>query len=128
MAAAGCQKHPIRWLTAEDIRNLQRMRRQVVVNAMLSGELPYEQCGRIRYARLSDVEAWEESRLSRDAIPGTTLGSSGPRRVHLSRPWWTSSTFGPTQSVDGLLEQLASCKRRQPVSWLSVQANASLRQ
>ncbi|MCA9175891.1 MAG: hypothetical protein KDB14_15505 [Planctomycetales bacterium] len=34
---------------------------------MLSGELPYEQRGRIRYARVSDVEAWEESRLTRPA-------------------------------------------------------------
>ena len=63
MAAAECHKHPVRWLTVEDIRKQQRMRREVVVSAMLSGELPYEQRGRIRYARLSDVEAWEQSRL-----------------------------------------------------------------
>jgi hypothetical protein len=31
---------------------------------MLSGELPYEQRGRIRFARTCDVEAWERRRLS----------------------------------------------------------------
>ena len=49
------------------------MRRESVVAAMLAGELPYEQRGRIRYARVSDVEAWEEKRL-RD----------GPIRVAIS--------------------------------------------
>jgi len=39
------------------------MRRETVVAAMLNGELPYEQRGRIRYARVTDVEAWEERRL-----------------------------------------------------------------
>lgn len=38
--AAGYQKQLDRWPTVEDIRKQQRMRRQVVVNAMLSGELP----------------------------------------------------------------------------------------
>lgn len=66
MAAAECQNHPVRWLTVEDIRKQQRMRREAVVAAMLAGELPFEQRGRIRYARVSDVEAWEESRLSRE--------------------------------------------------------------
>ena len=66
MAAAECQKHPVRWLTVEDIRKQQRMRRDAVVAAMLAGELPFEQRGRIRYARVTDVIAWEESRLSRD--------------------------------------------------------------
>ena len=32
---------------------------------MLSGELPYEQRGRIRYARECDVIAWEQKRLNR---------------------------------------------------------------
>ncbi len=74
MAAAECHKHPVRWLTVEDIRKQQRMRRQVVVAAMLSGELPYEQRGRIRYARVSDVEAWEHSRLvSSESTPGTVM-------------------------------------------------------
>ena len=45
------------------------MRREQVVEAMLSGELPFEQRGRIRYARLTDVLAWEERRLARDAEP-----------------------------------------------------------
>jgi hypothetical protein len=69
MIAAACHKHPVRWLTVEDIRKQQRMRRDSVVAAMLGGELPYEQRGRTRYARISDVEAWEESRLSRDKQP-----------------------------------------------------------
>ncbi len=56
-------KPPVRWLSVEQIRKQQRMRRETVVAAMLSGELPYEQRGRIRYARVSDVEAWEERRL-----------------------------------------------------------------
>ena len=66
MAAAECPKHPVRWLTVEDIRKQQRMRRDAVVAAMLSGELPYEQRGRIRYARVTDVIAWEDSRVLRD--------------------------------------------------------------
>lgn len=53
------------WLSAEQIRKMQRMRRQTVLEAMESGELPFEQRGRIRYARLSDVLLWEERRLSR---------------------------------------------------------------
>ena len=39
------------------------MRRDRVVEAMLAGELPYEQRGRIRYARECDVHAWEAKRL-----------------------------------------------------------------
>lgn len=74
MAVAECQKHPVRWLTVEDIRKQQRMRRETVVAAMLSGELPYEQRGRIRYARVSDVEAWEKSRLiCLEQCPGTVM-------------------------------------------------------
>lgn len=60
------EKHPVRWLTVEDIRKQQRMRRDAVVAAMLAGDLPYEQRGRIRYARVTDVQAWEDSRLCRD--------------------------------------------------------------
>ena len=52
-----------RWLTVDQIRKMQRMRRQRVVEAMMSGELAFEKRGRIRYARLSDVLAWEERRL-----------------------------------------------------------------
>ena len=40
MAAAECEKHPVRWLTVEDIRKQQRMRRETVIAAMLAGELP----------------------------------------------------------------------------------------
>ncbi|MBI1827314.1 MAG: hypothetical protein HY287_03935 [Planctomycetes bacterium] len=58
-----------RWLSLEQIRKMQRMRRQTVLEAMLSGELPYEQRGRIRYARLSDVLIWEEKRLRSDSTP-----------------------------------------------------------
>lgn len=53
------------WLSVEQIRKQQRMRRERVIEAMESGELPYERRGRIRYARLSDVIAWEERRLTR---------------------------------------------------------------
>lgn len=53
-----------RWLSVNQIRIQQRMRRETVVAAMLAGDLPYEQRGRIRYARASDVRAWEEERLA----------------------------------------------------------------
>ncbi len=58
-----------RWLSVEQVRKMQRMRRETVINAMLSGELPYEQRGRIRYIRLSDVLAWEERRTRRQPEP-----------------------------------------------------------
>lgn len=58
-----------RWLSVEQIRKMQRMRRQTVHKAMLSGELPYERRGRICYARLSDVLVWEERRLRGVATP-----------------------------------------------------------
>jgi len=54
-----------RWLSLEQIRKMQRMRRETVISAMESGELPYERRGRVRYARLSDVLLWEERRLAR---------------------------------------------------------------
>jgi hypothetical protein len=56
-----------RWLTVEQVRKLQRMRRESVIAAMLCGELPFEKRGRITYIRLSDVTAWEERRLKRPA-------------------------------------------------------------
>ena len=59
----------LRWLTVEQIRIQQRMRRQTVIQAMLSGALPYEQRGRIRYARVTDIEAWEQARLAGDCQP-----------------------------------------------------------
>lgn len=52
------------WLSVNQIRKMQRMRRETVIRAMESGELPFERRGRIRYARLADVQAWEERRLS----------------------------------------------------------------
>lgn len=52
------------WRSVEQIRSQQRMRRETVVAAMLSRELRYEQRGRIRYARASDVKAREECRLA----------------------------------------------------------------
>jgi len=58
-----------RWLSVDQIRKMQRMRRGRVVEAMESGELPFERRGRIRYARLTDVLAWEERRLQRDYEP-----------------------------------------------------------
>ncbi len=53
-----------RWLTVEQIRKMQRMRREQVIEAMEAGLLPFEKRGRIRYARLTDVFAWEERRLA----------------------------------------------------------------
>jgi len=58
-------QQPSQWLSVNQIRKQQRMRRETVVAAMLSGELPFEQRGRIRYARQSDVLAWEERRLTK---------------------------------------------------------------
>jgi len=62
-----------RWLSVEQIRKMQRMRRESVLEAMRCGELPFEQRGRIRYARLSDVVAWEEQRLTEPATPSPRL-------------------------------------------------------
>ncbi len=59
------------WLSVEQIRKLQRMRRETVIKAMQDGELPFELRGRIRYARLSDVLAWEEKRLTQPSTPST---------------------------------------------------------
>ena len=64
-----------RWLSVEQIRKQQRCRRSVVITAMDSGELPYEQRGRIRYARICDVQAWEQARLTK---PQPT----SPRQIH----------------------------------------------
>jgi hypothetical protein len=58
-----------RWLTVDQIRKMQRMRREAVLTAMLSGELPFEQRGRIRYARLTDVLEWEQRRLTKTEEP-----------------------------------------------------------
>lgn len=60
-----------RWLSVEQIRKQQRMRRETVIAAMLSGALPFEQRGRIRYARVTDVEAWEKSRLAGGQVAKT---------------------------------------------------------
>lgn len=68
---AGEHVAPPRWLSVDQIRKQQRMRRETVLAAMLSGELPFEQRGRIRYARECDVRAWEEKRLKRG--PATRL-------------------------------------------------------
>ncbi|HXE54659.1 MAG TPA: helix-turn-helix domain-containing protein [Tepidisphaeraceae bacterium] len=62
-----------RWLSVEQVRKMQRMRRQTVIAAMRAGELPFEQRGRICYIRLSDVLAWEAKRLSRNAQPQRCL-------------------------------------------------------
>ncbi len=58
-----------RWLSVEEIRKQQRMRRQRVIEAMDSGSLPFEQRGRARYARQCDVEAWELTRLKNRPAP-----------------------------------------------------------
>ncbi|MBI1827230.1 MAG: helix-turn-helix domain-containing protein [Planctomycetes bacterium] len=58
-----------RWLSVDQIRKMQRMRKETVIAAMESGELPHERRGRIRYARLSDVLLWEEKRLTQPSAP-----------------------------------------------------------
>ena len=58
-----------RWLSVEQVRKMQRMRRETVLDAMRAGELPFERRGRICYVRLSDVVAWEERRLKSEAKP-----------------------------------------------------------
>ena len=70
---AGTETVLPRWLSVEQIRKLQRMRRETVIDAMLTGELPFEQRGRIRYARLSDVVAWEQRRIERETKPVSGL-------------------------------------------------------
>jgi hypothetical protein len=60
-----------RWLSCEEIRKGQRCRRSTVLDAMNCGQLPYEQRGRVRYARTCDVERWEESRLRSSPDPSS---------------------------------------------------------
>lgn len=71
------------WLSVDQIRRMQRMRRQTVIDAMNSGELPFEKRGRIRYARLADVQMWEEKRLSHDY--GTSTRRIAPELEDLAR-------------------------------------------
>ena len=61
------------WLSVEQIRKRERMRRELVIEAMSSGALPFEQRGRARYARLCDVIRWEESRLRMRQHNQTTI-------------------------------------------------------
>ncbi len=56
-----------RWLSLEQVRKMQRMRRETVQRAIQSGELPFERRGRITYIRLADVLAWEEKRVRQDS-------------------------------------------------------------
>lgn len=58
-----------RWLSVHQARQLSRCRRQTVIDAMESGELPFEQRGRNRYIRRSDFLAWEEFRLCAEYEP-----------------------------------------------------------
>jgi len=71
----------LRWMSLERIRKQQRMRRERVLEAMLSGEPRYEQRGRIRYARACDVEAWEERRLT--GIVGWSTRAIAPELLDL---------------------------------------------
>ena len=59
------------WLSVEQIRKMERMRRAAVIAAMDSGELPFERRGRSRYARLSDILRWQERRLTQPATPSS---------------------------------------------------------
>ncbi len=49
------------------------MRRQTVVAALLSAQVPYEQQGRLRYARVQDGEASEQSLLPKHGPSKTAL-------------------------------------------------------
>lgn len=62
-----------RWLSVDQVRKLQRMRRETVHCAMQNGELPFERRGRICYIRLSDVVAWEQRRIKPAAQPVSCL-------------------------------------------------------
>jgi|GEM_PF-2619382 len=62
-----------RWFSLEQVRKMQRMRRETVIAAMHNGELPFEQRGRIRYVRLTDLIAWEERRTKPQAQAKRTL-------------------------------------------------------
>jgi len=57
------------WLSVEQIRKMERMRRTAVIAAMDAGDLPFERRGRIRYARLSDILRWQEKRLTEPSGP-----------------------------------------------------------
>jgi hypothetical protein len=75
-----------RWVSVEQIRKQPRMRRETVVAAMLSGELPYEQRGRIRYASLRST-AGPAAAHARDELSYTVdrgRGRSAPRGVSAS--------------------------------------------
>jgi hypothetical protein len=69
--AKGQSQTPPRWLSVDQIRKQQRVRREIVIVAMDSGLLPFEARGRARYARMADIERWEQSRLICDQGPPT---------------------------------------------------------
>lgn len=69
------------WLTVEEIRKEQRMRRETVIDAMLAGDLLYEQRGRIRYSRRCDVVRWELSRMKQ--LPKTQMVLLHPALANL---------------------------------------------
>lgn len=54
----------VAWLSVDQIRRRVRVRREAVLAIMDAGDLRFETRGRARYARLSDVEAWEERRAA----------------------------------------------------------------
>src|SRR5688500_9030714 len=56
-----------RWLSANQIRKQQGCSYKFVIQAMNSGELPFEQRGRVRKSRDIDVIEWEEKRLANQA-------------------------------------------------------------
>lgn len=70
-----------RWLSVNQIRQMQRGRRETVKLAVDIGELPFEQRGRIRYARLFDVIRGEERRLQPGAEPFAECGHHPVARI-----------------------------------------------
>ena len=62
------------WLTVEGIRKRLRCRRQRVIAAMDSGQLKFEQRGRIRYSPEWAVQEWERSLVkSTDKVRTLTI-------------------------------------------------------
>lgn len=67
------QDHQLpRWLSVHQIRQFSRCRREMVINAMDSGELRFEQRGRNRYVLRAEYLAWEQRRQRPDYDPNPT--------------------------------------------------------
>ena len=87
----GSDLEKVRWLSVEQIRKQQRMRRETVVAAMQSGQLPYEQRGshsiRSRPGRrgLGAIPTDPESAVEDDLAPGSSRAQLALAFRHLPR-------------------------------------------